>query len=106
LAKSPRKQADVDGSHRDNDDSRRPGYNTAVSLIPCLETNMSVPKEPPIVPIEYAGKWIAWDFQRTKIIASGRTIGETVRAAEATGEKRPIFAKAPDARVRFIGGHR
>jgi hypothetical protein len=71
-----------------------------------LETTMLDPKKPPIVPIEYAGKWIAWDFERTKIIASGRTYAETNRAAKATGENRPILAKAPDARVRFIGGHR
>jgi hypothetical protein len=62
--------------------------------------------EPPIVPIEYAGKWIAWDFNETRIIASGRSYEETLRAAKATGEPRPILAKAPDRRVRFIGGHR
>jgi hypothetical protein len=65
---------------------------------------MTVPKTPPIVPIEYAGKWIAWDFERTKIIASGRTYAETVRAAEATGETRTILAKTPDAHVRFMRG--
>jgi hypothetical protein len=67
---------------------------------------MSTPKTPPIVPIEYAGKWIAWDFEQAKIIASGRSYAETLRAAEATGEKRSILEKTPDARVRFIGGHR
>ena len=65
---------------------------------------MSLPKTPPIVPIEYAGKWIAWDFERTKIIASGRSYAETVRAAQASGETRPILEKTPDARVRFLGG--
>lgn len=60
----------------------------------------------PIVPIKYAGKWIAWNFEETKIIASGDSFAETLRAAEATGEKQPILAKAPDAKVRFIGGHR
>ena len=72
----------------------------------CLKRkpDMSVPKEPTIVPIEYAGKWIAWEFERTKIIASGRTIAETIWAADATGEKRPILEKTPDARVRFLGG--
>lgn len=60
--------------------------------------------EPPSVPKEYSGKWIAWNFERTKIIASGRTWLETKRAAEATGEKRPILAKAPRYEVRFVGG--
>jgi len=67
---------------------------------------MSRNTTPPIVPIEYAGKWIAWDFNETKIIASGRSYEDTRKAAEATGEKRPVLAKAPDAKVRFIGGHR
>ena len=63
-------------------------------------------QSPPIVPKEYAGKWIAWDFHETRIIASGRTYAETKKAAEATGEERPVLEKVPDARVRFIGGHR
>jgi hypothetical protein len=71
-----------------------------------MEADMTVPKTPPIVPIEYAGKWIAWDFEQTKIVASGRTYAETIEAAQATGEKRPILEKTPDARVRFLGGYR
>ena len=60
----------------------------------------------PAVHIEYAGKWIAWDFHETKIVASGNSYEETKRAALATGETRPVLDKAPDAKVRFIGGHR
>jgi uncharacterized protein DUF5678 len=60
----------------------------------------------PRVPKEYAGKWIAWDAQRTRIVASGATFSEVQRAAEATGESNPIFAKAPRANVRFLGGRR
>jgi len=67
---------------------------------------MPTDQSPPIVPIEYAGKWIAWDFDETKIIASGRSYRETLDAALATGEPRPVLEKTPDARVRFIGGHR
>jgi hypothetical protein len=60
----------------------------------------------PRVPKEYAGKWIAWDFQRTRIVASGSTFAEATRAAEAAGEFNPILAKAPRANVRFLGGKR
>jgi hypothetical protein len=59
----------------------------------------------PFVPKKYAGKWIAWDFAGTKIIASGRTYEETIEAAKATGELKPVLVKTPDARVRFVGGH-
>jgi Family of unknown function (DUF5678) len=49
----------------------------------------------PRVSREYVGKWIAWNSQHTRIIASGATFAEVQRAAEATGEPNPIFAKAP-----------
>ena len=67
---------------------------------------MSAVRMPPIVPIEFAGKWIAWDFHETKIIASGQSYSETKKAAYAAGDDRPILEKVPDAKVRFIGGHR
>ena len=67
---------------------------------------MSAVDMPPIVEIDYAGKWIAWDFDETKIIASGQSYRETKQAAQAAGEQRPILVKVPDATVRFIGGHR
>ena len=60
----------------------------------------------PTVPIDHCGKWIAWNFDETKIIASGLTYAETKKAAQATGENRPVLVKAPQADVRFIGGHR
>ena len=62
--------------------------------------------EPPVVPIEHSGKWIAWDFDETKIIAAGDSYAETKKSAEALGELRPVLVKAPPADLRFIGGHR
>ncbi len=61
--------------------------------------------ETPPVPIEYAGKWIAWNQQETRIVASGHTFQEAAEAAAAAGEKFPVFAKAPKAHVRFLGGY-
>jgi hypothetical protein len=63
----------------------------------------STSAESPIVPIEYAGQWIAWNAEGTQIVASGRTIQEVVQAAAAAGEKQPVFAKVPKADVRFVG---
>ena len=60
----------------------------------------------PTVPRKYAGQWIAWDRARTTIVASGRTLDEARRAAQAAGEAQPILAKAPQANVRFLGGVR
>jgi hypothetical protein len=57
----------------------------------------------PTVPIEYAGKWIAWDHAMTRIVASGTTLAEVMDAAKKAGETDPVFGKAPRANVRLIG---
>jgi hypothetical protein len=75
-------------------------------VLPMGPADMSTTQLPPIVPIEYAGKWIAWDFKETKIIANGLSYEEAKKKAETTGERRPVLEKVPDAKVRFIGGHR
>jgi hypothetical protein len=63
-------------------------------------------RRPPIVPKEYSGKWIAWNFHRTRILASGRTAQEARDAALKAGEPKPILSKVPRADVRYIGGRR
>jgi hypothetical protein len=60
----------------------------------------------PIELAAVAGKWIALDFDESRIIASGNSYEETRRAAIVTGEKRPVLVKTPDTIKRFIGGHR
>jgi hypothetical protein len=57
----------------------------------------------PTVPKEYAGKWIAWDHARTRIIASGTTPREVLEAAKKAGEPNPVLGKSPPANVRMIG---
>lgn len=60
----------------------------------------------PVVPKRFAGQWMAWNRARNAIVASGRTLDDARRAAEAAGEPAPILAKAPRADVRFLGGVR
>jgi hypothetical protein len=57
----------------------------------------------PTVPLEYAGKWIAWDHAMTRIVASGTSPAEVLAAAKNTGEPSPILGKSPPANVRLIG---
>lgn len=57
----------------------------------------------PTVPIEYAGKWIAWDHAMTRIVASGATPREVLGAAKKAGESDPVLGKSPPANVRLIG---
>jgi hypothetical protein len=62
--------------------------------------------EKPIVPLEYAGLWIAWDRDHLRIVASGQTIEAAFEAAIAAGEPEPILGRAPDAEIHFVGGIR
>jgi hypothetical protein len=48
-------------------------------------------------PGEYAGRWVAWDSAETRVVASGPTFAEAVRAAAAAGEPAPVVAKVPRA---------
>ena len=56
------------------------------------------------MPIEYAGRWIAWNQSQTKIVAVGETLPQVREAARQARESEPVFAKAPRAGVRFVGG--
>lgn len=41
------------------------------------------------------GEWIALSKDRSKIVATGKTLGETLEAAKAAGETEPIVMKVP-----------
>ncbi len=49
----------------------------------------------PDVPLEYAGKWIAWSDDWTEIVASGIDVAEVSKAARALGVKQPFLEKVP-----------
>lgn len=57
----------------------------------------------PIVPLEFAGKWIAWNEDHTKIIASAKGLPEAHRKALVTGEKHFWMSKVPSSKD-FFGG--
>jgi hypothetical protein len=59
--------------------------------------------EPPTVPADYAGKWLAFDHEETRILAARRTFAEAKAAAEEIGEVDPVLVKAPHSQVRFVG---
>lgn len=51
------------------------------------------PHQPESVPLELAGKWIAWSGDGLRIIGSGLTLDEAEQAAAQAGEKEPIFQR-------------
>jgi hypothetical protein len=53
---------------------------------------------------QYSGKWIAWDDDATKIVASGATLEEARQRATAAGVEQPGLEFVPPADRAFIGG--
>lgn len=62
-------------------------------------------RDAPTVPLEYAGKWIAWSFDHTKIVASGDHLKDVHEQVKQAGEdvSKVWFDKVPDANIRFGG---
>lgn len=61
------------------------------------------PREAVIVPKNYAGQWIVWNRQRTKIIGDGKSLKEAQAAARASGEDEPGYEWIPPANRRLVG---
>ncbi len=51
-------------------------------------------KVPQSMPMELAGRWVAWSSDGLRIIGSGKTLEEAEAAACAAGEEDPIFERA------------
>jgi hypothetical protein len=56
------------------------------------------------VPVEYAGRWIAWNSDHSQILADSDSIQTLWRTVRARGIPDPIFEKVPRSDVRFVGG--
>ena len=51
----------------------------------------------------YAGQWVAWDPERTTILAHGRYVAEVRKAAVAMGELDPLLEKVPRLNAVLVG---
>ena len=60
------------------------------------------PHQRPPVPKEYGGKWIAWNSDATRIIASGASLANCAALAAESGEGDPQFEKVPRPDLRII----
>lgn len=61
------------------------------------------PQSTKAVPIEYAGKWVAWNADHSRIVAHSDSFDEIWQIAEAKCIPDPIFEKVPRSDVRFVG---
>ena len=59
--------------------------------------------EPETVGAQYGGKWIAWDDDGLKIVASGDTLEQVREQARSAGVKLPALEFVPPSDRAFIG---
>ena len=55
---------------------------------------------------KYAGKWVALKADRKTVIASGKSLKNTFKAAKAKGYSEPILTRMPSTVRSFIGSGR
>ena len=54
-------------------------------------------------PVEYAGQWVAWNRDRTAIIAHAKTMKEVILAARALGETEALFERVRRLDENLVG---
>ena len=54
------------------------------------------------VPAELAGQWVAWNEDRTEILAHGANLSKVREQAVSRGHAHPLLQKVP--RGPFVGG--
>ena len=61
-------------------------------------------EQQPTIPVEYAGKVVAWDSpERTRIVGHGRGYEEARQEAVAAGIEQPFLERVPRHDRTFIG---
>jgi hypothetical protein len=58
---------------------------------------------PTAVPVELAGKWVAWNADHTRVVAHAQTLPQLWQAVQEMHVNDPVFEKIPRANVRFVG---
>jgi hypothetical protein len=66
------------------------------------EAKRRFPHGPLPAPSEYAGQWVAWNKDRTNIVAHGASFGDVRAEAIAAGCPDPLMQRVLG--VSFVGG--
>jgi hypothetical protein len=53
--------------------------------------------------VEYAGQWVAWNDDRTEVIAHGDDSESVWAKAQALGSRNPLLEKVRRPGVSFVG---
>jgi hypothetical protein len=65
-----------------------------------VASKLPIPKP---APVEFAGQWVAWNKQRTEIVAHGKAMAAVCQAAIAAGHPDSILQRVRDPNARYIG---
>ena len=60
-------------------------------------------RTPTAVPLELAGKWVAWTADHARIVAHSDTMQDLWQQVRHQSVADPIFEKIPRSDVRFVG---
>lgn len=58
---------------------------------------------PPPAPVEFAGQWIAWNKERTRVVAHGKNVASVHVAAVSAGYPDAILQRVRKPDIHFIG---
>jgi hypothetical protein len=65
------------------------------------EARKKFPDRPHPAPLEYAGQWVAWNKDRTRIVAHGDRFDEVRAQAAAAGFEDPLLQRVLS--TSFVG---
>ena len=68
-----------------------------------MPTRPHDPRSNKAVPLAYAGKWVAWNADHSRIVAHAATFRQLWEHVRAEKIDDPVFEKVPQADVRFVG---
>jgi Family of unknown function (DUF5678) len=72
--------------------------NDAINISEKRKTSIPTP-----APVEYAGQWVAWNRDRTEVVAHGDDVVEVHKSAIAKGLSKPILQKVRQPGAMFLG---
>lgn len=57
----------------------------------------------PAIPVEFSGKWIAWNSDHSRIVAQADDLQTLWQFVRESNIEDPVFERVPLADVRFVG---
>ena len=67
------------------------------------QDKLNDPQRPKPAPVQFAGQWIAWNAQRTEVIAHGTDVAAVRAAAVAIGQPDALLQKVARPDRAFVG---